>query len=235
MASDRLSAVLASIADVGDEVVSPIDRVCVAAASLLALSGAGISLMVGGELRGSAGVSEPGVAAVQELQLELGQGPCVDAWAEGIPVLESDLADPDQLRWPAFAERGVAAGLRAVFAFPMRLGAIRLGVIVLYRDRPGALTEEELARGLVLADVATNMVLALAAGAPPDTVPARLAGEPPHWAEVHQATGMISVQLAIPMDEAFVRLRGHAFAAEQPLRAVAAQVIARRLRLDSSS
>lgn len=219
---DRLSVVLAAV----------IDRLCVAAGVLLSFSGAGISLMVDGELRGSAGASEPGVAAVQELQLSLGEGPCVDAWAGNVPVLEPALADPVRVRWPTFAQAGTAAGVQAVFAFPLHLGAIRIGVLVLYRDRPGALSPEELAQALVLGDLTSQVVLALQAGAPADRVHELLAREPPHWAEVHQATGMVAAQLDVSMDEAFVRLRAHSFAAARPLREVAGEVVARRLRLD---
>ena len=210
-----------------------IDRVCVAAVGLLSLSGAGISLMADGQLRGSAGVSEPGIAAVQELQLELGEGPGVDLWASDVPVLESDLAQGGMVRWPTFARAAQGAGVRAVFAFPMGVGAIRIGVLVLYRDRAGPLAGEELALGLVLADVATQVVLAVQAGAPADTVHELLAGEPAHWAEVHQATGMVSVQLGVSMDEAFVRLRAHAFADGRSLRVVAREVVSRRLTLEA--
>lgn len=211
--------------------LSPIDRVCVAARLLLLLSGAGLSLMVDGELRGTAGVSDPGIAVVQELQLTLGEGPCVDAWTSRSPVLESDLADPAVVRWPAFAQAGVDAGLLAVFAFPLALGAIRLGVLVFYRDRAGGLSADELAYGLVLADVATHVVLGLQAGAPAGELHELLAREPSHWAEIHQATGMVSVQLGVSLDEAFVRLRAHAFADGRPLRAVAREILTRRLSL----
>jgi hypothetical protein len=228
---DRLSVVLAAMASVDGEAPSVIDRVCVAAVVLLSLSGAGISLMVDGQLRGSAGVSEPGIAAVQELQLELGEGPCVDSWSHGEPMLEPDLAKPRIVRWPSFAQAAVEAGVRAVFAYPLHIGAIRIGVLVLYRDRPGALEVEEAAQALVLADVASQVVLALQAGAPPESVHELLAGEPPHWAEVHQATGMVSAQLGVSMDEAFVRLRAHAFADRRSLQDVARDVVARRLHL----
>lgn len=229
---DRLSVVLAAMASVDGGAPSVIDRVCVAAVSLLSLSGAGISLMVEGQLRGSAGVSEAGIAAVQELQLELGEGPCVESWSRNEPVWEPDLAEPVTVRWPSFAQAGVEAGVRAVFAYPLHIGAIRIGVLVLYRDRPGGLDAEELARALVLADLASQVVLAVQAGAPADSVHELLAGEPPHWAEVHQATGMVSAQLEVSIDEAFVRLRAHAFADRRSLRDVARDVVARRLRLD---
>jgi hypothetical protein len=233
MSTDRLSVVLREIveADV-DGSASLVDRVCMAAVSLLSLRGAGLSLMVDGELCGTAGVSDAGIAVVQELQFTLGEGPCVDAWTSRAPVLETNLADPTVVRWPAFAQAGVDAGVLAVFAFPLHLGAIRIGVLVLYRDHSGMLSADEMAYGLVLADVATQVLLALQAGAPTDVLHEVLANEPSRWAEVHQATGMVSVQLCVSLDEAFVRLRAHAFAEELPLRTVAREIVTRLRRLE---
>jgi hypothetical protein len=231
--TDRVGVVLAAMADVDGDAPTVIDRVCVAAVALLSLSGAGISLMADGQLRGSAGVSEPGIAAIQELQLELGEGPGVEAWTSDVPVLEPDLRQQGTIRWPSFARSAQDTGVRAVFAFPLRTGAIRIGVLMLCRDHAGPLVGDELALGLVLADVATQVVLAVQAGAPADTVHELLAGEPAHWAEVHQATGMASVQLGVSMDEAFVRLRAHAFADGRSLRDVARDVVSRRVTLES--
>lgn len=232
--TDRLSAVLMAMADLDGDSPSALDRLCGAAVGMLSLRGAGISLMVDGELRGTAGVSGSGVQAVQELQFELGEGPCVDAWASMEPVLEPDLGSPQVARWPAFAAGAVAAGVLAVFAFPLHLGAIRIGVLVLYRDRPSALDRDELAYGLVLADLAGWVILGLQSGAPADALHDLLAGEPPHWAEVHQATGIVSVQLGVELDEAFVRLRAQAFSDGRPLREIAREVVAHRLRLEPS-
>jgi hypothetical protein len=232
MSVDRVGVVLAAMAEVDGDAPSVIARLCVAAVGLLGLSGCGISFLVDGRLEGSAGVSDPAIAAVQELQLELGEGPCVDAWEFGEPVGEADLAAPSSVRWPVFAGAAVQAGARAVFAFPLHQGAIRIGVLVLYRARAGLLSGEEWAQGVVLADVAGQIVLALQAGAPEGQVHELLAGEPPHWAEVHQATGMVSAQLGAPVDEAFVRLRAYAFVEHRALRDVARDVVARRLRLE---
>jgi AmiR/NasT family two-component response regulator len=106
-------------------------------------------------------------------------------------------------------------------------------VLIFCRDRPGALSAEGLARGLVIADVASQVVLAVQAGARGDRVHEVLAGEPAHWAEVHQATGMIAAQLGVSVDDAFVRLRAYAFGDNRTLREVADDVVARRLRLDA--
>jgi AmiR/NasT family two-component response regulator len=106
---------------------------------------------------------------------------------------------------------------------------------VLYRDRPGALSADELAYGLVLADVATHVILALQTGAAPDTLHQLLAKEPAHWAEVHQATGMVSAQLEVSLDEAFVRLRARAFAEDLTLRNLAREIVTRRVRFERSA
>lgn len=220
------------MAAVDGDAATVIDRVCVAATRVLSLSGAGLSLMVDGELCGTAGATGSGIELIQELQLSLGQGPCVDAWRSGEPVTESDLADPALLRWPVFAQPAVEAGVRAVFAFPLRVGAIRIGVMALYRDREGGLSADEFADGLVLAEVAVQVILGLQAGAEPDALHALLSTQPAYWAEVHQATGMISAQLGVSLDEAFVRLRAVSFAENRQLGEVAGDVVARRLRLE---
>ncbi|HEX4109570.1 MAG TPA: GAF and ANTAR domain-containing protein [Solirubrobacteraceae bacterium] len=233
MATDRWSIVRKAIeAAVDGADGSAIESVCGAAVALLSLKGAGVCLMVDGELRGSVGGPDRGIALLNELQLTLGEGPSLDAWRLGGAVLEPDLAAPALARWPVFSVAGVRSGVRAVFALPLHLGAIAIGVLVLYRERPGALSADELAYGLVLAEVAAQLILALQAVAEPDTLHALLSEQPAHWAEIHQATGIVSLQLTVALDEAFVRLRAHAFASGRPLREIARDVVDRRLHLD---
>ena len=86
-----------------------------------------------------------------------------------------------------------------------------------------------------MADLATWMILGLQSGAPVDALHELLAAEPPHWAEVHQATGIVAVQLRVGLDEAFVRLRAHAFVDGRPMREIARDVVAHRLRLEHSA
>jgi hypothetical protein len=172
-----------------------------------------------------------------ELQLTLGEGPSADAAASGSPVLASDLADRESgSRWPAFAPTAGRAGAAAVFAFPLAVGAIRAGVLGLYRDRPGPLSDFEMGDALVFADTATLLLLdeqnwaaaATGPGAGADGQPAGLAS---HRVEVDQATGMLTEQLGVTITDAFVRLRAYAYVNDLRLADVAHDIVARRLRL----
>jgi hypothetical protein len=209
-------------------------RLCDVCAEVSAMSGAGIMLMSDDVPMGSVCTTNKVSDLIEELQYTLGEGPCVDAHKEGRPVLEPDLADPATPRWLAFSPQAVAAGTRAVFGFPLQVGAARLGAMNLYRDRPGKLSDDQHADALVMADVAAQTVLAMQANAPLDTVATELeAGANFHLVE-HQASGMVAAQLGVSIREALVRLRAHAFSHDLGLNEVAQAVVARQLRFDSS-
>ena len=203
-------------------------RLCELCADVVDMTGAGIMLMSGDNPRGSVCSSNQVSALIEELQLTLGEGPCVDAYDEERPVFEPDLAQPAAVRWPAFTPVAVAAGARAVFGFPMQVGAIRLGALNVYRDQPGALSHDQHADALVMAGVAARAVLAMQADAPPGGLAAEL--EVAFRAVVHQASGMVAAQLDVGVREALVRLRAHAFATDSSIAVVAEEVVARRLR-----
>jgi hypothetical protein len=174
--------------------------------------------------------SDGGPLQLEELQFTLDQGPCVDASRTGRPVLAPDLAGTSSRRWPRFAASADAAELRAVFAFPLQVGGIRLGVFNLYRDTAGELSGEELADALTFADAATQLLLDLQAR---DTAPADTArGIPPHLlallddrAEVHQATGVVSVRAGVSLAQALALLRARAYAEERPIGDLARDVL----------
>jgi hypothetical protein len=229
VAGDRLSRVLAVLSAGGDG-WSPA-RLCGACPQIVGVSGAGVMLMSGEIPRGSLCTTDGVSELIEEMQYTFGEGPCVDAYQLDQVVAEPDLADPAERRWPAFTPRVLAAGVRAVFAFPLRAGAVRLGALNLYRDTPGLLTGEQHADALVVADVAARWVLEAQAGAPPGMVAGELeAGADFHFA-VHNAAGIVSVQKGISVTEALIRLRAHAFSSDRPLAQVARDVIARNLRL----
>ena len=168
-----------------------------------------------------------------ELQLTLGEGPSLDAFASGGPALASDLADREAgLRWPAFAPAACQAGAAAIFAFPLAVGAIRAGVLGLYRDRPDPLTDPQLGDALLFADTATLLLLNAQADGPPVAESDRRPADFPwHRAEIDQATGMLTEQLGVNITDAFARLRAYAYANDLRLADVAGDIVARRLRL----
>lgn len=164
---------------------------------------------------------------LDDLATTAGAGPCIDAYTLGRPVLVADLT-ADGLRWPGFTADAVAAGVVAVFSFPLQFGGARFGVLELHRGVAGSLTPGQLTDAFLLADAATDTIFRDLHGVAPMTLP----GLVDIQAEVHQATGMVAVDLKVSLPEAMVRIRGYAFGQEMTLTEVAKDIIERRLRLD---
>jgi hypothetical protein len=229
MTGDRVLRILGLLAAGGDD-DGATTRLCEVSAEALELTGAGIMLMSGDLRAGSVCSSNTVSALIEELQYTLGEGPCVDAYHHDRPVLEPDLANPEVSRWVAFTPPAVEAGARAVFGFPMQVGAVRLGALNLYRDEPGPLSDDQHADALVMADVAARDVLAMQA----DALPGMLGGELDAGANfrfvVHQASGMIAAQLDVSVTDALIRLRAYAFSRDRLITAVAEDVVNRTLR-----
>ena len=112
---------------------------------------------------------------------------------------------------------------------------MRLGAVTLFRDVPGPLDDTQHGDALLLAVVASRTILALQADAPPGSVAAELEHGANFHFVVHQAAGMVSIQLGIGVTEALVRLRAHAFLGERSIDDVSQDVVDRRLRLDTGS
>lgn len=230
MAQDRFHRILAELS--AADGAWPVARLCAVCPRILGVNGAGIMLMSGDIPRGSLGTTDEVSQLIEDLQYTLGEGPCVDAYQQDEVVAVPDLAQPATRRWLAFTPPALRAGARAVFAFPLRIGTVRLGALDFYRDRAGPLTDEQHADALVVASVAARWVLEAQAGAPPGAVAQGLeAGAEFHFA-VHNAAGIVSVQQDISVTDALIRLRAYAFANDRPLTEVAQDVIGRKLRLE---
>jgi hypothetical protein len=168
--------------------------------------------------------SDPTATAVEDLQLTLGEGPCVDAVAHGSPVLIADLTDPAEglgTRWPLFLGDVSRMGVRALFAFPIRIGAIGLGTMDLYRREAGGLDDKQLGHALRVVDQLSDALLDL------DTEQHRGDLLSPRMV-VHQAAGIVMVQLDTSIEHAMLRLRSTAFAEGISINAVAADVVSGR-------
>jgi hypothetical protein len=210
---------------------------CAAVVIAVDVTGAWLSAASGGEAGHLMQVTDPTAELLAELQLTVGEGPSVDASAAGGPVLASDLGSGELAgRWPGFVPAALQSGAAAVFAFPLRIGAIRAGVLGLHRDRAGPLTGRQLGDALVFADTATLLLLDAQARQTGGSAARTGAGGQPddlalHRAEIDQATGMLTEQLGVSIADAFIRLRAYAYAHDERLTDVARNIVARRLRL----
>ncbi|WP_436528726.1 GAF and ANTAR domain-containing protein [Actinoplanes sp. HUAS TT8] len=214
-------------------VAGTLRRLCSAARRDLSAAGVGVSVMAENGMRGVAAVSEPSCEPLEELQFTLGEGPCLDAFASRRPVLVPDLFDGAMRRWPGYAPALHDGGMRAVFAFPLQIGAARLGALDVFRVEPGSLTEGELRDALTFADVAVTTLLDGQERAGPEAVADGLDEVMGHRAELFQAQGMVAVQLGISLVDALARLRAYAYVEDRALGEVARDVVARRLSFDS--
>jgi hypothetical protein len=203
---------------------------CAVAAELIQVTGAGVMVLADDTPQASLCSTGRVSALIEELQYTFGEGPCIDAHLSGTVVAEPNLASPSESRWPAFTPKVLAAGARAIFGFPVRIGAARVGALNLYRDETGPLTDDQHADALVVADVIARTLLTLQAGVPAGSVPLQL--DIGLQSAVHQAAGMVSVQLGVSVGDALVRLRAYAFSSDRPLIQVAHDVIDRLLHFD---
>jgi GAF domain-containing protein len=210
-------------------------RLCEVCAEVTGMSGAGIMLMSGELPEGVICTTDQVSKLIEDLQFTLGEGPCVDAFNHDRPTLEPDLTKPEVPRWMAFSIPAIAAGVRAVFGFPLQVGAVRLGALNLYRDEPGPLSDDQHADALVMADVSAAAVLMMQANAPPGKLAVELEQGAEFRYVVHQAAGMVAAQLDVSIAQAMIRLRGYSFSNDRPLTEVALDVVARRLRFNALS
>jgi hypothetical protein len=211
------------------------ERICELCVRMLEVSGAGITMVTGTGNRGVVCATDDRAARIEDLQLTVGVGPCIDAMASRGPVLLPDLDDPgdvDTSRWLGFTDDVRRAGVQAVFAFPLLIGAITLGAIDLYRDSPGDLSAGQLAGALLAADTAAVALLHINTGSD-DAFAANPETGADFRLQVHQATGMVAEQLGVGVDAALLRLRGHAFASGRALSEISDDVITRRIRFTS--
>ncbi len=231
MTGGRRRRILAELDDASETDVTAVE-LCGVCRKVTGMTGAGIMLMSGDLPLGSIGTTGAVSTLIEDLQYTLGEGPCVDAYQLGRPVLEPDLADPAVPRWMAFTGPALDAGVRAVFGFPLEIGGVRLGALDLFADRPGRLSDDQHADALVAADISAEAVLVMQAKESVGVLAPELERGFNFQYVVHQAAGMVSSQLDVSVAQALVRLRAHAFSQQRLLAEVAADVVARRLRFD---
>lgn len=199
-------------------------RLCDLFLEALPISGASVSVFDGRGLQSTICASDIVAARLDELQLELGVGPHWDVLRTAHPVLVDDLDDPPP-GWTVFAIAARELGARAIFAFPMFLGAVTVGVVALSASTPRPLSPDAIAAAVRLTRRITPRSVHQAVSWADDHEVSEAPAAPAMRREVHQATGMILAQLDVSATEAFFRLRSHAFASSRTVQEIAHAVV----------
>jgi GAF domain-containing protein len=176
---------------------------------VLDVSASGLMLAApDGDLRVIASSSET-IRLLELFELQSQDGPCLDCYRKGEPILNTDLATLDG-RWPRFAPAAVEAGFRSVHALPMRLRGMIIGALNLFRDDPGALPETDILAAKALADVATIAILQHRASVEAQVLNEQLNNALNTRIVIEQAKGVLAERSRLNMEQAFSRLRNHA-------------------------
>lgn len=192
-------------------------------------TGASVSVLASDKGQSTMCASDQTAGRLDELQFDLGEGPCWEAMSTRRPVLAPRLRSGEFPAWPMFAaavRSHPEFGVAAMFAFPLSVGSLDIGAVDVYSVTEETLSDTQVADAMELAELAAWQVLRRI-----------IADDPRHdddaadmsRREVHQATGMVLAQLEITSADAALLLRAHAFATSRTVHDVANDVVARRI------
>jgi hypothetical protein len=202
---------------------------CEVAAEFMALDGAAIALVSDDETLTPLCSSNDVARALMDLEMTLGEGPTVDA-SRGDAIVDANLHSTEADNWITYRPEAVALGARAVFGYPVRLGAIRFGALSLFRSSPGPLSAEQASDAYLVASVVGRTILATQAGGSSEDLLGDPDGPSPLDFRVHQAAGMLAVQGSMSVKDALVLLRARAYGEGCRLSTLAEQVVRRTSR-----
>jgi hypothetical protein len=190
------------------------------------VSGAAVSTL-GGLLGQETVASSDAIAArLDELQFDLGEGPCWDVIANGTPVFEPDIRTHPRHPWPAFIEAIRHEPIGAVFAFPLSVGTMHLGALDLYHAQPTNLSDEHARQVAAMSELISRYVLRRALRFAGELEPT----ESRHARRtVHQATGFVIAQLGLTPEDAHLLIQGQALVQGRSMTDVARDIVDRRL------
>lgn len=200
-----------------------LDRLGAYCTELLPVDGIGVLITPDGDLA-VATANTPQGRIVEQLEVELGEGPCTDAVRTGEQILLPDL-EAATGRYPRFAPRALDAGVRSIHALPMVARGDVVGSLDAVAWTPTQLSAEQLAAAQTLADVGFAYLVNSRIRVDHSELAQQLQAALDSRVVIEQAKGKLAERHGESVDAAFDRLRRHARSRQQKLRAVAAQVL----------
>lgn len=226
----RESVLVATLVELADNLVDSYDVIdvltmlSVRCVEVVDVDAVGVLLAApGGELQLLASSNES-MRILELFQIQANEGPCVDAYRTGQPIINHALSAPDE-RWPRFTPRAIELGYLAVHSLPMRLRGKTIGALNLFRSRPGWLEAGDVVLAQGLADVATIALIQHQAAVSAKQLNDQLSFALNGRIIIEQAKGMVSQATDSDMNDAFARLRAHARNRNIGLTEVAKRVI----------
>ncbi|HEY7931671.1 MAG TPA: GAF and ANTAR domain-containing protein [Acidimicrobiales bacterium] len=180
-----------------------------------------------GELQFVASSSES-MRILELFQIQTEEGPCVDSYHRGEPVIVDSLYETNE-RWPRFAPAALAHGFQSVHSLPMKLRGRTIGALNLFRSEPGMLGAEDVYLAQGLAHVATIAILQHRTALDASTLNAQLGYALNSRIIIEQAKGMVAQTMNVDMDHAFATIRGYSRDHNVGLTIVASQIVEREL------
>lgn len=202
---------------------------CAPFTELLPVSGASISMFGSRGTHLTLCASDTRAVSLDEMHLKLGEGPRWEVAGTGHVVVSADLSQDVNPSWPMFSAGAAGLGVQALFAFPITIGGVMIGAVDLYRLAAGPLSADGMAQARALTRMVAGPAVARAIRSADQHDSPERAKSPALRREVHQATGMILIQLDVTKEDALALLKAHAFASDQSLDQVAADVVGRQL------
>ncbi|MEX5261244.1 GAF and ANTAR domain-containing protein [Kocuria sp. CPCC 205263] len=189
------------------------------------VAGAGVSLIDAHGTRTSTGATDHLVETADALQYDLGNGPCLSAWATATLQRINDTTDDD--RWPQWSTAAAGSGIRSMLSVPLVFQDRCLGTMKVYATVDNAFTgHEEQQLGLLAAVAATLLGSAQTAEAPQQLSVALQAGLKDRQA-IDRATGMLMEQRSTDPDDAHAVLLTASLTRGRPMAEVARQILQR--------
>jgi len=195
---------------------------------VLGFAAAGILLVSADNELGVMASSNEAIRVLELYELQCQEGPCLDCFRSGVPVMAGDLTMADG-RWPHFALESLRAGFRSVHALPMRLRGTTIGALNLFGSEAGVLNESDGRAAQAFADVATIAILQNRALLAARVVNDELQHALQSRVLIEQAKGVLAERAGIDVEAAFTYLRSYARGHNRRLVEVAHDVIDAKL------
>lgn len=207
-----------------------VERLALVARDMVSSSvGAGASLIDDSGRRTSTGTTDKVAAAADTLQYEIGEGPCLSAWATtGVQRIDDTAAEN---RWPTWCRAAQDLGLRSVLSAPMVFEDSSLGALKVYSTQAQAFGVQDEHRLLLLAQAAATLLGAAQGADAPTRLSTGLQAVLADRQAVEAATGMLMERHGLDHAAARSRLLAGSRRLGRPMGELARSILARSTEL----